>query len=124
MYCYEHHYVWWQQTGEVPIKGKSEIHHVDGDKKNNKFSNLVHISKKRHCNTHLNSEGLWVELKCPVCGLIFCKPMNKTHLNKARRTKATFCSTKCKGKRNQHNPLNDKEICGSVLKVFQKSYVD
>lgn len=47
---YLHRYVWECNYGEIP-KG-FEIHHIDGDKRNNDIKNLIMIPKKEHRSLH------------------------------------------------------------------------
>ena len=51
-----HNYVYWENTGLVPKKGKTAIHHIDGDRNNNEFENLNLISVSDHCKIHNNSD--------------------------------------------------------------------
>ena len=119
-YCYEHHYIWWKNTGHVVRKNKEEIHHINGNKKDNCFENLKLMPKNKHFNYHINPASLIVRLKCPSCGKLFEKPKHRTHLAKSNKSKVTFCSRKCVGRRNQFNPLTQKEVEENVIKVYKK----
>lgn len=123
-YCYEHHYIYWLNTGLIPIKGESEIHHIDGDTRNNSFENLILKRKDKHFLTHMNSTGLIGKFRCPNCGVIFTKPTHRTHLSPSSKAKVTFCSQKCAGKRNQYNPVLQDEIDSNVIDVYQIRYGD
>lgn len=49
--------LWENNYGEIPRdeKGRSyEIHHIDGNRNNNKLSNLICVSIEEHYNIHLN----------------------------------------------------------------------
>jgi hypothetical protein len=47
-----HIYVYWLNTGLVPENNKTCIHHIDGDKFNNEFDNLMLMSLKNHAKIH------------------------------------------------------------------------
>jgi hypothetical protein len=68
-YAYEHHVVWWQNTGVVPDSA-SVVHHKNEDKRDNRFSNLEMISRGAHTAHHSVPAAL-VELPCGKCGKTF-----------------------------------------------------
>jgi len=41
-------HIYWFKKFKGPIKPGNEIHHIDGDKRNNKIDNLIQISKEDH----------------------------------------------------------------------------
>lgn len=47
---YAHRYVWEKNFGEIPKD--FHVHHKDGDKSNNKISNLELIDKREHATLH------------------------------------------------------------------------
>jgi hypothetical protein len=95
-YCYEHHLVWWQNTNTLPGVDE-QIHHRDGNKRHNDFTNLEVKKATVHSSYHGRKRGrLMVELCCPTCERIFERPKRNTHLQK-RGGKLTFCSHKCEG---------------------------
>jgi hypothetical protein len=97
-YCYEHHLVWWRNTGMV-LNENEVIHHKDGNKRNNSFDNLIVLSKKDHVSGHRKSIGKsFVTLICPNCKKEFTRKRGNTFLVKSRN--ATFCSRECSGKFN------------------------
>ena len=115
-YCYEHHYIYWKNTGELPKKGITELHHKNGDKKDNSFDNLEMTYKSRHFKKHHHKKSVsWVKLKCPSCGKIFEKPLRRTHLSKSSKSKATFCSRECAGKFNQFSTIDLDSIKTNVI---------
>ncbi len=60
----EHHKVWFENTGIWPnTKIGEQIHHIDGDKLNNNFNNLVLCTAAEHTEIHKKYEQL-------VCKLI------------------------------------------------------
>lgn len=58
LYCYEHHYVWWKNTGELVNKNINMIHHVNGNKKDNVFENLKKITLDEHNKIHRKGKPL------------------------------------------------------------------
>lgn len=75
-YIYEHHFVWWQATGEVLPKG-IEIHHINGKHKDNRLKNLARVTSLQHRQFHYEQNGLRdkpakrVSRECAHCGIIF-----------------------------------------------------
>ena len=96
-YCYEHLLVWWMNTGRVPDDSEV-IHHANGNKRDNRFENLILMTVEQHNETH--STGItMVELECPTCGRIFYRRRNITHLVITSK-RIDFCSRKCVGEFN------------------------
>lgn len=87
-YCYEHHLVYWQNTGVVPKNGEV-VHHINEDKRDNKFENLELKTEGRHNGDHGHARKREVWLKCPTC--------NKDVLARRPSKVQQFCSRKCIG---------------------------
>ena len=122
-YCYEHHLVWWQNTGLVVTDG-CQLHHKDGNKRNNSFDNLELITRTEHSRTHRLRQGKkMVRLRCPNCKIVFEREKNKTHLQK--KSVVTFCSRKCCGeyaftrKRKEGYDFSD-DVKMNVICEFRK----
>jgi hypothetical protein len=64
-YVYEHHLVWWQNTGEL-VTGKFLVHHKSTDKHNNAFSNLEKKTRSQHSHDHARPMAM-VSFACPWC---------------------------------------------------------
>lgn len=45
-----HRRVWAERFGEIP--NEYIIHHINGDKKDNRIENLECLSRKEHCKKH------------------------------------------------------------------------
>jgi hypothetical protein len=94
-YCYEHHLVYWENTGNTIPNGYS-IHHIDENKHNNIFSNLQLVSNSQHGKIHAKIVKP-LNLNCSNCKKEF---YIKRHLYKHRIKKGQkefFCSKKCIG---------------------------
>lgn len=92
-YCYEHHLVFWTHFGRVPKDGEV-IHHINGDKHDNRIENLRLMKADKHCACHGNERGrTFVKMICPWCGNSFSRERRQTFLVKG--THNTFCSRDC-----------------------------
>ncbi len=119
-YIYEHHYVWWANTGEIIEEG-FVIHHKNGNKRDNNFDNLELKHYQEHNTMHLLERGRgMVLLKCP-CGNIFIKPRYDSHLSCSNK-KITCCSKSCSAGLSwipKKNPeMFDKLIAENVINEF------
>lgn len=50
-YAYEHHVVWWQMTGRMPLPGHV-IHHKNDQKRDNRFENFEEMENGAHTGRH------------------------------------------------------------------------
>lgn len=69
-YVYEHQLVWWRHTGNVVPDGYL-IHHDNGEKRDNRFSNLKLQSRSHHASLHGHDQpmkGPPVQVNCGWCG--------------------------------------------------------
>lgn len=58
-----HNYIWYQNTGHWPDgKNGEQVHHIDGDKANNDFNNLLLVDIDEHSRIHKEYEQVFVEL--------------------------------------------------------------
>jgi len=81
------------------LKPNEIVHHIDGNKKNNKLSNLEVHDFSEHARSHAISRTngrQMVVLICPSCNDYFFRERRQTHL--VRPSSYTCCSTKCRGK--------------------------
>lgn len=100
-YAYEHHVVWWKKTGEVPPKD-FEIHHINGNHRDNRIENLALLHWKEHARIHCEGRQSKVTFTCPVCEKehTLKKSVYKTRLHRNKYRKV-FCSSRC-GTKHQH----------------------
>lgn len=88
-YCYEHHLVWWKNTGEI-ITNNIIIHHKNDNKHDNSFNNLQKMTNEGHSQHHGEISSLKVRR------YIICLNCKKEFIQKHRPVQI-FCSRKCIG---------------------------
>jgi phage FluMu protein Com len=94
-YVLEHRIVVENHIGRL-LDSNEVVHHINGNKKDNRISNLEILSSSDHARMHALEKGsLWLELKCPQCKKIFQKEKRNTHLIK--KGMYSTCSHKCRG---------------------------
>jgi len=75
-YCYEHRLVWWRAHGEIP--DGFDVHHINGDKRDNCIKNLRAMSRSEHARLHAleqprpqhehgTAKRYWQGCRCPEC---------------------------------------------------------
>ena len=66
-YAYQHHVVWWENTGELLNKNEI-IHHVNHNKHDNSFDNLQKLTESEHAKLHgaLKKRAI-IKLNCTFC---------------------------------------------------------
>jgi hypothetical protein len=102
-YIYEHHLVWWENTGEV-VTEPMLIHHKDENKRNNAFKNLEKKARAKHTVDH-NQKPL-VEAECSWCHKNFL--MRKGNLNTRLKMNVNLhCSRSCSVKHQMQLQRND-----------------
>ena len=67
-YAYEHIVCWWKKTNELPMPGM-EIHHINGNHRDNRFDNLTLVTKEQHQKIHAElRKKESITLSCDKCG--------------------------------------------------------
>ena len=92
---YMHRHVWWLTHGSV--KDRSHIHHINGNRSDNRIENLKEVSPQEHGMEHRSEINKGIKEKtCPMCGLEF---PSKLFI-------AKHCSVKCatKSQRRAERP--------------------
>lgn len=117
-YCYEHHYVYWQNTGHMKTN-EEVIHHKDENKHNNAFSNLEILHRKTHASYHNRQRGRSFTLfRCPVCKGLFERETRQSHLHKPKY-KSSCCSRDCAAKMAN----NIFDISNNVVRTYKKNSI-
>lgn len=95
-YAYEHTVNWWINTGSVPSKDY-EIHHINGNHRDNNIDNLKLVTSKEHRKIHSDIKRKpKIDYICGYCGNGSTRsPRNYTYNLKNNKSGLLFCSTKC-----------------------------
>jgi DNA polymerase II large subunit len=90
-YVYEHHLVWWKNTGEVLNTETHLIHHENENKRDNRFENLSKMGKGPHSSHHARPQEM-VDLTCDWCGERFRRDARSHRSRKKQGYQHSFCS--------------------------------
>lgn len=95
-YAYEHTVVWWKNHGVVPSKGH-QIHHLNGNHRDNRIENLQLLTSAEHARIHAAKKRKpKILFHCPICGEP--KILSRRHyLHRKRLNKGSlvYCSRSC-----------------------------
>lgn len=114
-YAYDHHVAWWLKTGTV-VPEKHVVHHLNGNKKDNRFENLECLSSREHSRGH-QKPAERKKVECEVCGKEFYRRV-KLLAEKSRTNSAICCSKTCAGYigksvgRAEHGTIGAYGRCG------------
>ena len=91
-----HHRIVVENSIKRMIRDGEVIHHVNGNKKDNRVENLVLMTASEHTRMHNIENGFIVcDLVCPNCLKTFSREKRSTKESKGGVF--TFCSRKCNG---------------------------
>ena len=94
-YAYEHHVVWWQVTGEAVEKGYT-IHHRNGHKRDNRFSNLEKLTKEEHDKHHSHDKPkTMIYLVCSFCEASFEREARQVRTKQKMGQTDFYCKREC-----------------------------
>jgi hypothetical protein len=95
------------------------VHHINGDKKDNRIENLELMDFKKHTKMHRTIGKKMVTLKCPECKIIFDRERRQTFLIK-KKFNFTFCSRVCGSKFSNKYKTDDIPYIqkGSIIKEY------
>ncbi len=107
-YCYEHHLVWWENTGTLVPEGHL-LHHRNGDHRDNRFENLHLLHIGNHGKYHATGVTC-VYLKCEWCGKYFIREKRQVKKLQGRY----FCCLSHANKDQQYNRRKQKIFRSSL----------
>ena len=91
-YVYEHRLVAEEQL-KRPLEQNEHVHHLDGNKQNNRWENLLVLDKEMHYRLHgwMDRGAPGYDTKTPLSTVLYCEVCERT----VQGTATKYCSAKC-----------------------------
>ena len=95
-----------------PIPEYLHVHHINGNKKDNRLDNLALVTMNGHAQIHATTitktkvvkqvidpdffgKQKWLKMRCPNCGKKFFKPLSASFLKQDNALHVNFCCVDC-----------------------------
>lgn len=95
-YCYEHHLVFWMNTGHICEDGEC-IHHRNGHRRDNRFENLQLMRIDFHSALHARPLTM-MKIVCAFCGRESEKEARQVRTKIKKGQKDFYCDRTCMAK--------------------------
>lgn len=95
-YVLEHRIVMENHLGRV-LTGDEVVHHLNGNRKDNRIANLQLMSRSEHGALHSTTGLTLLNLVCSYCGNNLTRPINQVNSKRNHGQVKFYCNTKCAG---------------------------
>jgi hypothetical protein len=99
-YAYEHHVVYWKNTGKL-LDSKYVLHHINGNKTDNYFENLKLMYLPEHTKKH-NVPRKTILLTCAFCNCNFTIDLRNYKVKTKLYHQTRFYCCRSHAVKNQH----------------------
>lgn len=93
----EHRYIYTNYL-QRELKYNEVIHHINGDKTDNRIENLELKSRQKHAKEHQCVGRTMINMTCNFCGKSFKKELTSVNHKKKKGQQNFYCSRSCQVK--------------------------